>query len=418
MAKEKAKHDGLLCFSLALIVVLIVAIGGGAYYFLVADNGENANIIEEKEKNTAKTNSKISKKDISVIEIDGTKYDLTKTIRDLGIEIDDVNDVTSDDISNFNELKNSDDVSFDDEDQTMDIYDDLCEDVIVKAGQTIECRFDDKFGGGEIRNTSNKDKSILDCNITNWYNFYTTVGGGSLKGLEIGKSTEEDVVSKFGGTSGYSYTCEDGSSVNFRYHDEYSINAVGKEYLGTIKSINIELEYDEIAKDESNIKDEEIKDNTLKQEEIDEIVEKNIKKYIELVDAGTPIQWLDILGITQNAEMEYTNIVGDWITTDIKYGDFEKEITKYVTKNIIETSIWFDGQIKKEDNGTISFVVASKGGLEIIDMNISLLEQKEDVYIYEVKIERDLNIKEKFKANVKKVNSNYLVDNVYEETEY
>jgi len=40
MAKEKAKHDGLLCFLLALIVVLILVIGGGAYYFLVVDNGE------------------------------------------------------------------------------------------------------------------------------------------------------------------------------------------------------------------------------------------------------------------------------------------------------------------------------------------------------------------------------------------
>ena len=48
MAKEKAKHDGLLCFLLALIVVLILVIGGGAYYFLVVDNGEeieNNNLI-------------------------------------------------------------------------------------------------------------------------------------------------------------------------------------------------------------------------------------------------------------------------------------------------------------------------------------------------------------------------------------
>ena len=43
MAKEKAKHDGLLCFLLALIVVLILVIGGGAYYFLVADNGYDSN---------------------------------------------------------------------------------------------------------------------------------------------------------------------------------------------------------------------------------------------------------------------------------------------------------------------------------------------------------------------------------------
>jgi len=49
MAKEKAKHDGLLCFLLALIVVLILVIGGGAYYFLVVDNGEE--IAEKKMEN-------------------------------------------------------------------------------------------------------------------------------------------------------------------------------------------------------------------------------------------------------------------------------------------------------------------------------------------------------------------------------
>ena len=49
MAKEKAKHDGLLCFLLALIVVLILVIGGGAYYFLVVDNGEE--IAENKTEN-------------------------------------------------------------------------------------------------------------------------------------------------------------------------------------------------------------------------------------------------------------------------------------------------------------------------------------------------------------------------------
>jgi len=56
MAKEKAKHDGLLCFLLALIVVLILVIGGGAYYFLVVDNGEGiAN--NESENNSIPTNT-------------------------------------------------------------------------------------------------------------------------------------------------------------------------------------------------------------------------------------------------------------------------------------------------------------------------------------------------------------------------
>jgi len=55
MAKEKAKHDGLLCFLLALIVVLILVIGGGAYYFLVVDNGEE--IAENKvQEETSKIN--------------------------------------------------------------------------------------------------------------------------------------------------------------------------------------------------------------------------------------------------------------------------------------------------------------------------------------------------------------------------
>ena len=48
MAKDK--HDGLLCFLLAVIVVLILVIGAGAYYFLVIekenDVKQNINNIE------------------------------------------------------------------------------------------------------------------------------------------------------------------------------------------------------------------------------------------------------------------------------------------------------------------------------------------------------------------------------------
>jgi len=58
MAKEKAKHDGLLCFLLALIVVLILVICGGGYYFLVVDNEEEitqnktSNVEQENNNNT------------------------------------------------------------------------------------------------------------------------------------------------------------------------------------------------------------------------------------------------------------------------------------------------------------------------------------------------------------------------------
>ena len=62
MAKEKAKHDGLLCFLLALIVVLILVIGGGAYYFLVVDNEEENVIVQQG--NNCTTNIYITKKDI------------------------------------------------------------------------------------------------------------------------------------------------------------------------------------------------------------------------------------------------------------------------------------------------------------------------------------------------------------------
>ena len=52
MVKEKAKHDGLLCFLLAVIVVLILIIGVGAYYFLVIEKenkviGNTNNIDKE-----------------------------------------------------------------------------------------------------------------------------------------------------------------------------------------------------------------------------------------------------------------------------------------------------------------------------------------------------------------------------------
>lgn len=47
MAKEKTKHDSLLCLLLALIVVLILAIGGGVYYFIVSgDEGNNDKPIQ------------------------------------------------------------------------------------------------------------------------------------------------------------------------------------------------------------------------------------------------------------------------------------------------------------------------------------------------------------------------------------
>jgi len=68
MAKEKAKHDGLLCFLLALIVVLILVIGGGAYYFLVVDNGEkiaesetenNSAIVENKKDSNVNSNTNV-----------------------------------------------------------------------------------------------------------------------------------------------------------------------------------------------------------------------------------------------------------------------------------------------------------------------------------------------------------------------
>lgn len=41
MAKEKGKHDWLLCLLLAIIVVLILVIGGSLYYALVIEDKEN-----------------------------------------------------------------------------------------------------------------------------------------------------------------------------------------------------------------------------------------------------------------------------------------------------------------------------------------------------------------------------------------
>jgi len=53
MGKEKAKHDWLLCFLLALIAVLILVIGGGIYYFLVVDNGDKILNAETENINTS-----------------------------------------------------------------------------------------------------------------------------------------------------------------------------------------------------------------------------------------------------------------------------------------------------------------------------------------------------------------------------
>jgi len=61
MAKEKTKHDGLLCFLLALIVVLILVIGGGAYYLFIADSGE---VIFKNNRSIATDLEKTSKMDV------------------------------------------------------------------------------------------------------------------------------------------------------------------------------------------------------------------------------------------------------------------------------------------------------------------------------------------------------------------
>jgi len=47
MAKEKAKHDGLLCFLLALIVVLIIIIVSGVYYLFIDEKNCNTSIYTE-----------------------------------------------------------------------------------------------------------------------------------------------------------------------------------------------------------------------------------------------------------------------------------------------------------------------------------------------------------------------------------
>jgi len=88
MAKEKAKHDGLLCFLLALIVVLILVIGGGAYYFLVVDNGEEIvenentdnNIKQEENNSNVLTKINNSKEIVYSIEKEQYLEYLDKTI--------------------------------------------------------------------------------------------------------------------------------------------------------------------------------------------------------------------------------------------------------------------------------------------------------------------------------------------------
>lgn len=182
-----------------------------------------------------------------------------------------------------------------------------------------------------------------------------------------------------------------------------------------------EKEINETPKETNVIKDIEIKDITLKQEEIDKIVEKNIKKYIELDDVGIPVQWLSILGLEEDVLEKYgKDPIDKWMETDIKYKDFKNEMLKYITENML--TIRFSNAIKEEADGTISFVAVFKGGSGIItNVDISLIEQKADLYVYDINIERDWAdsiVKHKFKANIKKENSNYLIDSVYEEMEY
>jgi len=425
MAKEKAKHDGLLCFLLALIVVLILVIGGGAYYFLVVDNGEGiAN--NESENNSIPTNTesnieKLENKLINLSEAEkkaiNKKVDTVEMAYTLGYFLNGNKTLTEEDMLKIaifwarEEDKNYKDFGGYDIDNNAERTN------IDYAKKWVKKVFNKDITINE--NMEYIKKSDKDLLITDFPTGF---------GIQVHKMQKLELNEK---TNTYSLYIDElnltelenngdlvGKLEEIREQIDYSKYKVVNSYVLRYKEVNGEKYIVEILKNAVN--NEAI---STKQEEIDKIVEKNIKKYIELDDAGTPVQWLGILGIEENALEKYdNNVVDNWMKTDIKYKEFKSEILKYVTENMLKNSIRFSNAIKEEADGTISFVAAFKGGSgNITNIDISLIEQKADLYVYDINIERDWAdsiVKHKFKANIKKENSNYLIDSVYEEMEF
>lgn len=103
------------------------------------------------------------------------KYDLSKSVRESGMTLADVFDISD---------ENSFDLSY--KDVSVDL-----DKIIVKPGKRGVVMFS-PLSRGVLINTSNTEKSILDCCIELWHSSCIT-GGFSVMGLEVAKTTPEEL---------------------------------------------------------------------------------------------------------------------------------------------------------------------------------------------------------------------------------
>ncbi|MBE5821695.1 MAG: hypothetical protein E7311_03795 [Clostridiales bacterium] len=236
--KKKNGITMLVLILIAIFAILVVACiikavtnnndkDNNDYDYDVNDDGyylEDEEFLEEENKY-----KKISKKDISVITIDGVDYDLTKTPRELGISISRLNEVKEIDVKDYQTIKdqiNNDEISGLVRDtqeyidllgyETIDIVEEKAiENIIVEPNTVIDCNFNLSFGYGAIKNNSNTPKNIYDCDIVYYHNVYVTEGT-SLGNIHVGVTTEEE-IKKIYGTS--YIDGEDGSELKFYFND-------------------------------------------------------------------------------------------------------------------------------------------------------------------------------------------------------
>ena len=249
--KKKKRPTGLIII-IAVIVIISIVIFATSNSNKSNSNNYDSSYDYEEEMSSKK---KLNRKDISTIVVEEKEYDLTKTLRESGISISELNYVKEEQIVEYNELKNKSEenryIMYSDFAKWIDVNDsEISNTVTVKPGQIVECWFEtedeDFFGSGAVINNSNSNKNILDCNIESWSNIWVVKGGGSLNGLSVGESTRDDVIKKYKKyaiTNEYSddvlIECKDGSKVSFSFHDEESTVSE----LGTIERIRIELKY-------------------------------------------------------------------------------------------------------------------------------------------------------------------------------
>ena len=254
MEKNKKGFSPVVLGIIILVVIIIISI-----VIFAISSSKNATNKNSSSSSTYTSSSdseekdKIDIKDVSTIVYEEKEYDLSKTLRESGITVDNVDGIEADSITQFEELRNNaddSDVIYYETSEVMYVNSEkIANSLTLKPGATLRCNFKigkDTFGSGQIINSSSSDKNILDCNIKNWVN-YQINDDISLNGLGLGNSTTDEVIKKFkkyavldNDGSNVALNCKDGSVVIFDIDEE---GIFGEKYIGKIKQIFITFNY-------------------------------------------------------------------------------------------------------------------------------------------------------------------------------